>query len=73
MRPVKSLYRIYRDVRFSRTNHPINPIKNFTDQEVLSPDFLKLLTDNFRRMRPFLDYMSEILGADANGELSGRG
>ncbi|MGN6646235.1 MAG: DUF2461 domain-containing protein [Cytophaga sp.] len=40
----------------------------FTDQEVSSPDFHKLVSDTFKKMRPYLDYMSEILTTDLNGE-----
>jgi uncharacterized protein (TIGR02453 family) len=40
----------------------------FTDKEVLSPDFAKKVSDVFKKMRPFLNYMSEVLTTDANGE-----
>jgi uncharacterized protein (DUF2461 family) len=43
-------------------------IKRFTDEEVLSSDFLKLANQTFKNMRPFLDYMSEVLTTDINGE-----
>jgi len=39
----------------------------FTDEEVLSPDFLFTVNNAFKNMRPFLDYMSEVLSTDANG------
>jgi len=39
----------------------------FTDEEVLDPDFLYTANDVFRKMRPFFDYMSEVLTTDANG------
>lgn len=42
-------------------------IKKFTDKEVLSDNFLKQLNDSFRAMRPFFDYMSEVLTTDVNG------
>ena len=42
--------------------------KDFTDDEVLSPDFSDQIVDGFSRMRPFFDYMSEILTTDLNGE-----
>jgi len=42
-------------------------IKRFTDKEVLSPQFLELALDAFKNMRPFFDYMSEVLTTDANG------
>lgn len=41
----------------------------FTDKEVLSKDFLKLMNQKFRSIRPFFDYMSEVLSTDLNGEL----
>lgn len=40
---------------------------NFTDAEVLAPNFAKTASDTFKKMRPFLDFMSEILTTDANG------
>lgn len=58
-------------------NHPaINLIKKkqflvkrkFTDQEVLSDDFQKEVMATFLTMRPFFDYMSELLTTDLNGE-----
>jgi len=42
--------------------------KNFTDNEALSPDFYKKVSDTFKKMRPFFDYMSESVTTDANGE-----
>ena len=44
-------------------------IRNFTDKEVLAPDFLQILNQSFMNMRPFLDYMSDVLTTDENGEL----
>lgn len=41
---------------------------HFTDQEVLHPDFAEKLDQTFRELRPFFDYMSEVLTTDANGE-----
>jgi len=43
-------------------------IRKFTDAEVLSPSFLKEVDQTFKNMRPFLDYMSEVLTTDGNGE-----
>jgi uncharacterized protein (TIGR02453 family) len=40
---------------------------DFTDAEVLNPDFVKNANDVFKKMRPFLDFMSEILTTDTNG------
>lgn len=41
--------------------------KNFTDKEVLDPEFLKKINEGFKYARPFLDYMSEVLTTDVNG------
>jgi uncharacterized protein (TIGR02453 family) len=41
---------------------------SFSDKEILSQDFAQKVNDTFRGMRPFLDYMSEILTTDLNGE-----
>lgn len=48
--------------------------KNFTfvhpltDQDILSPDFVKKTVKAFEDARPFLDLMSDILTTDLNGE-----
>jgi uncharacterized protein (TIGR02453 family) len=42
--------------------------KHFSDQEVMTPGFVKKVLVHFKAMRPFLDYMSEVLTTDANGE-----
>lgn len=42
--------------------------KNFTDREVTSPDFLASVNRTFKSIRPFFDYMSEVLTTNANGE-----
>ena len=39
----------------------------FTDQEVLDPKFIHQANDVFKKMRPFFNYMSEVLTTDANG------
>jgi uncharacterized protein (TIGR02453 family) len=58
-------------------NHPaINLIKKrqfvvmrkFTDKEVISDDFQQEIISTFLAMRPFFDYMSEVLTTDLNGE-----
>lgn len=41
--------------------------RSFTDDEVLSSNFLNEVDKTFKSMRPFLDYMSEILTTDLNG------
>ncbi len=40
---------------------------HFTDAEVLDPGFAKNVSDTFKKMRPFLDFMSDVLTTDANG------
>lgn len=39
----------------------------FTDKEVCSPDFVKKVNEVYKKMRPFFNYMSEVLTTDANG------
>ena len=43
----------------------------FSDQEVLATDFLAIVNNKFKSIRPFFDYMSEVLTTDLNGELIG--
>jgi uncharacterized protein (TIGR02453 family) len=42
--------------------------KKFTDKEVLAPDFLLNMNKSFKAIRPFFDYMTDVLGTNANGE-----
>jgi uncharacterized protein (DUF2461 family) len=42
---------------------------HFTDDEVISPDFLKQVNTMYKNVRPYFDYMSSVLTTDANGEL----
>ena len=42
-------------------------IKKFTDKEVLSENFPKQMSTTFKAMRPFFDYMTEVLTTDVNG------
>lgn len=41
---------------------------HFTDKEVLANDFLLTVNKIFKSIRPFFDYMSDVLTTDANGE-----
>ena len=41
--------------------------KKFTDQEVLDVNFLKELNQTFKNLRPYFDYMSDVLTTDLNG------
>lgn len=43
--------------------------QDFTDQEVLSNDFYLKVNESFKAMRPFMNYMSDILTTNLNGEL----
>lgn len=40
----------------------------FTDAEVLDAGFLNNLNNTFKQLRPFFNYMSEVLTTDLNGE-----
>lgn len=42
-------------------------MRQFTDKEVLSNDFVNLIGDTYRNIRPYFDYMSDILTHDTNG------
>jgi uncharacterized protein (TIGR02453 family) len=42
--------------------------RSYSDTEVLAKDFLKRMNDDFKMIRPFFDYMSDVLTMDANGE-----
>jgi uncharacterized protein (TIGR02453 family) len=41
--------------------------REFTDKEALHKDFIKNVAKTYGQMRPFFDYMSEVLTTDANG------
>lgn len=41
--------------------------KKFSDKEVTSPDFLNDVSVAFKAIRPYFDYMSEVLTTDLNG------
>ena len=43
--------------------------KSFTDREVLASDFLLTVNKTFKAIRPFFNYMSEVLTTDINGEM----
>ncbi|ETN95530.1 DUF2461 domain-containing protein [Zhouia amylolytica] len=42
-------------------------IKEFNDKEVLSQGFMNEVNEVFKKIRPYFDYMSEILTTDLNG------
>tara|TARA_R110000787_G_scaffold32138_8_gene84945 strand:- start:2819 stop:3490 length:672 start_codon:yes stop_codon:yes gene_type:complete len=43
-------------------------VRNFTDEEVLSENFMEEVTNSFKALRPFFDYMSDVLTTNLNGE-----
>ena len=45
-------------------------LRSFTDREVLHPNFVEQTVTTFRALRPFFDYMSEVLTTNADGESS---
>ncbi|MEL7220392.1 MAG: DUF2461 domain-containing protein [Bacteroidota bacterium] len=42
-------------------------MKTFTDKEVASADFAQQVAATFQHMRPFFDFMSDVLTTDENG------
>lgn len=42
-------------------------VRKFSDKEVLSPRFKEEVIRSFRTLRPYFDYMSEVLTTDLNG------
>lgn len=43
-------------------------VKKFTDKEVLDNNFIKVIDKDFRTIRPYFDYMSDVLTTNLNGE-----
>lgn len=43
-------------------------VRNFSDHEVTSPDFLSVVNDSYKAIRPYFDLMSDILTTNLNGE-----
>ncbi|PKG51022.1 DUF2461 domain-containing protein [Olleya sp. 1-3] len=41
--------------------------KQFTDAEVIAEGFAQKVSDDFKTIRPFFDYMSDVLTTDLNG------
>ncbi len=60
---------------FDKTHKSIDLIKKkqyiftrkFTDKEVLDIDFINKVDKSFKAVRPFFDYMSDVLTTDLNG------
>ncbi|VAV86172.1 FIG00473107: hypothetical protein [hydrothermal vent metagenome] len=42
--------------------------KKFTDTEVISANFLNRVDESFKTIRPYFDYMSDVLTTNLNGE-----
>lgn len=42
-------------------------VRKFTDKEVLSENFVQQANNTYKAMRPFFDYMSDVLTTDLNG------
>ena len=42
-------------------------VRKFSDKEVLSDTFMKQANETFKLMRPFFNYMTEVLTTDTNG------
>lgn len=42
--------------------------KTYTDKEVLSSDFITSINKNFKAIKPFFNYMSDVLTTNLNGE-----
>lgn len=42
--------------------------KKYTDKEVLDDDFLEDVNDAFKKIRPYFNYMSDVLTTNLNGE-----
>lgn len=61
---------------FSKEHENIDLIKKkmyiftrkFSDKEVLAPDFVETVEESFKAIRPFFDYMSDVLTTNLNGE-----
>lgn len=41
--------------------------RRFTDKAVLSDNFAKIVSDTYKAMRPFFDFMTDVLTTDKNG------
>ncbi|KZS42116.1 hypothetical protein AWE51_01345 [Aquimarina aggregata] len=60
---------------FNKEHHAIDLIKNksffvqhnFTDAEVFAPDFIEKVIYHYELLRPYFDYMSDVLTTDLNG------
>lgn len=61
---------------FNKEHHAIDLIKKkqfiftrkFTDKEVISDSFMDAVNSSFKAVRPYFDYMSDVLTTNLNGE-----
>ena len=44
-------------------------VRNFTDEEVLSPSFSSEVDSSYKALRPFFNLFSDILTTNLNGEI----
>jgi uncharacterized protein (TIGR02453 family) len=42
-------------------------VKKYKDNEVIAPDFLNDINESFKAVRPYFNYMSDVLTTDLNG------
>ena len=42
--------------------------KKYTDKDVLSNDFIEGVNEAFKKVRPYFNYMSDVLTTNLNGE-----
>lgn len=43
-------------------------VRNFKDEEVIATDFIDIVNESFEAIRPYFDYMSDLLTTNLNGE-----
>ena len=43
-------------------------VKKYTDSEVLADNFLENVNTSFKAIRPYFNYMSDVLTTNLNGE-----
>ena len=43
--------------------------RSFTDEEIVKADFMDKIYESYTAIRPFFDYMSEVLTTNLNGEI----
>ena len=63
----KGFDKLHQNIKFIRKKQYIFS-KAYTDKEVLSSDFIHSVNQAFKTVRPFYDYMSDVLTTNLNGE-----